>query len=325
MPSWGCSLMEYRHIPVMLKETVRFLNCQPGSTIVDCTLGGTGHATAILEKIMPGGLLIGIDQDTDAIANAEQTLRAYASSTIFFHDNFSNLPKIFVEARLPKADGILADLGFSLHQIENSGRGFSFRKKEPLDMRMNKNTGVTAENLINGLPEKGLAELFQKWGQERYAKRIARVIVKERQKQHIADSAQLARIVTKAVPPKKSGHRLHPATRVFMALRIAVNREIEHLNLFLETALDYLAPGGRLCIISFHSLEDRLVKHRFKNLARGCTCPADFPQCVCKQEPQVNIITRKAVCPTAEEIRCNPMSRSARLRVVEKRMPASEK
>jgi 16S rRNA (cytosine1402-N4)-methyltransferase len=313
--------MDYKHTPVMINETIHYLNCHPGAVMVDCTIGGAGHAEAILKKIGPNGLLIGIDQDHDAINHATQALQSYTSNIRLFHDNFSNLPTIFFNAELPQADGMLADLGFSLNQIENSGRGFSFRKKEPLDMRMNIDTEITAETIINENSEKALIGLFRKWGEEHYAKRIAKAIVKERKINRISDSHHLAHLITGAVPASKSkSQRIHPATRVFMALRIAVNKELEHLNIFLEKALDFLKPGGRLCVISFHSLEDRMVKHHFKGLARGCTCPSDFPLCVCGRRPVVELITPKALRPSLEEIHANPMARSALLRVVEKRM-----
>jgi 16S rRNA (cytosine1402-N4)-methyltransferase len=312
--------MKYNHTPVMLKETVQSLNCHPGAVIIDCTIGGAGHAMAILNQILPDGLLIGIDQDKEAIIHAQQTLQAHKSNSFLFHENFSNLPAILLKAKLPLADGILADLGFSYHQIENSGRGFSFRKNEPLDMRMNIDNDIRAETLVNNMKERALTDLFRKWGEERYAKRIARAIVKERKTRRIDRSEQLAQIVAGATPFKKGGpRRIHPATRTFMALRIAVNQELDHLETFLDSALNLLKPGGRLSIISFHSLEDRIVKHRFKAFARGCTCPSDLPQCVCGQKPVAKIITPKALRPSPEEIQVNPMARSARMRVVEKR------
>jgi 16S rRNA (cytosine1402-N4)-methyltransferase len=313
--------MEYTHTPVMLDETIQYLNCHPGAVMVDCTIGGAGHAKAILSQILPNGLLIGIDQDKEAIIHAQRTLQTYKPNFLLFHDNFSNLQAILHNAKLTQVDGIIADLGFSFHQIENSGRGFSFRKNEPLDMRMNTETDVRAEALVNDLQEKALVELFQKWGEERFAKRIAKAIVKERKTRRIVSSDHLARIVAKATPIAKArSKRIHPATRTFMALRIAVNRELDHLQMFLNHALEALKTGGRLGIISFHSLEDRMVKHRFKDFASGCTCPADFPQCVCGRIPLAKIISSKALKPSPEEIQANPMARSARLRVVEKRM-----
>ncbi len=311
--------MRYRHIPAMPKEVVYYLNCRPGKIFVDGTIGGCGHAGKICEKILPDGLLIGIDQDMDAIANAENVLGSYASNIRLFHGNFIHLTDFLSQLKIAAVDGILLDLGVSLHQIENSGRGFSFRKNEPLDMRMDKQSGETAERIINNLARENLRNLFRDYGEERWAKQIAQKIIKVREQKRIRTSKQLAQIVIDAIPGHaRSKQKIHPATRVFMALRIAVNQELERLKTFMERASDFLNPGGRLCVLSFHSLEDRIVKQHLKTLEKGCTCPPQLPMCVCGQNPQVSILTKKVVRPTTEEVIANPMARSTRLRAAEK-------
>jgi 16S rRNA (cytosine1402-N4)-methyltransferase len=303
----------------MLNEVVNYLNCRPGNVYVDGTLGGCGHARAICEKIFPGGTFIGIDQDIDAITNAETVFKDYSSNIHLFHGNFISLPEFLTQLEIDRVDGILLDLGLSLHHIENSGRGFSFRKDEPLDMRMDIQSPQTAENLINNLSQTELQKLFKEYGEERRAKQITRNIIKIRRQKKIQTSRQLAQIIVDSIPAQAAfKQKIHPATRVFMALRIAVNRELERLETFLEYAVDLLNPGGRLCVLSFHSLEDRIVKQRLKILEKGCTCPPQLPQCVCGQEPQLRILTKKVVRPTAEEIAANPKARSTRLRAAEK-------
>ena len=311
--------MRYRHIPAMPKEVDYYLNCQPGKIFVDGTIGGCGHAGKICKKILPDGLLIGIDQDMDAIANADRILESYASNIRLFNGNFIHLPDFLSQLKIAAVDGILLDLGVSLHQIENSGRGFSFRKDEPLDMRMDKQSGETAERIINNLARENLRNLFKDYGEERWAKQIAQKIIKVREQKRIRTSKQLAQIVIDAIPGHaRSKQKIHPATRVFMALRIAVNRELERLNAFMEQAADLLNPGGRLCVLSFHSLEDRIVKQRLKALEKGCTCPPRLPLCICGQKAQVRILTKKVVRPSKEEVSANPMARSTRLRAAEK-------
>ena len=311
--------MPFKHIPVMLPQVLHYLNCKQGKIYVDCTLGGSGHARAICEKIVPDGVLIGIDQDIDAIQNATEVLKQFDLSIHLFHENFVHLPELLKQLRIAAVDGILLDLGISLHQLESSGRGFSFSKEEPLDMRMNIEARTKAEDLINSMEEKSLRNVFQEYGEERWAGQIARKIVKQRQRKAIRSSAELAQIICDAVPKKASfNQKIHPATRVFMALRIAVNRELERLDLFMENVADLLNPKGRLCVLSFHSLEDRIVKHRIKALEKTCVCPPDFPKCVCTQKKIVRSLTKKVVRPTKDEIEINPMARSSKLRAFEK-------
>jgi 16S rRNA (cytosine1402-N4)-methyltransferase len=311
--------MTYRHVSAMLQEAITCLACRPGSIHVDGTLGGAGHARAICQQIMPDGLMVGIDQDADAIANARRVLEPYLSNIRLFHGNFIHLPDYLAELEIEAVDGILLDLGLSQHQLEAGGRGFSFALDEPLDMRMDIRHGTSAADLVNELEEGALSRLFKEYGEERWAKRIARKIVTARAQSEIRTSRQLAELVKTAVPARSAAkQKIHPATRVFQALRIAVNQELDRLAGFLELAVDFLSPKGRLCILSFHSLEDRIVKQKFRALAKGCDCPPDFPVCACGKQPQVRLLTRKVLRPSAEEVARNPMARSTRLRAVEK-------
>lgn len=312
--------MPYRHITAMLDEALDHLNCRPGKVYADCTLGGAGHAAAICRRIQPDGLLIGIDQDSDAVVNARETLAPFGDGVKLFHGNFVKLPEIVAQLEIQGLDGILVDLGLSQHQIEASGRGFSFQRREPLDMRMDTSSKTTAADLVNTMGSGALEKIFREYGEERFARRIAQRIVAHRKSAPLRTTDQLADLVGAAMPPKAiHSQKIHPATRVFMALRIAVNRELEVLETFLAEAVGLLNPKGRLCALSFHSLEDRIVKHTFRSLAAHCTCPPGFPQCVCNREPTLKVVTKKVVRPTPEEVARNPMARSTRLRAAEKR------
>jgi len=315
----------------MPEEVLHHLRCEPGKTYADCTLGGAGHTRAILEKILPDGFLIAMDQDMDAIRNAKAVLKPHLSGghVHLFHGNFIHLPEAMAQAGISSVDGILLDLGLSLHQLTSGGRGFSFQRDEPLDMRMNTESDTSAADMINQMSAAKLEKIFREYGEERWARRIAKAIVAKRKGHPIRSSGELAQIVCDVVPRPKSrkarGHSsplIHPATKVFMALRIAVNKELERLDMFMENILEtsghILKPGGRICVLSFHSLEDRIVKHRFREMAKGCTCPPKFPQCVCGKKGFVRVITRKVQQPTVAEIADNPMSRSTKLRVAEK-------
>ncbi|MEJ2655649.1 MAG: 16S rRNA (cytosine(1402)-N(4))-methyltransferase RsmH [Desulfobacterales bacterium] len=311
--------MPFKHTPVMISEILHYLNCRPGKVYVDGTLGGSGHAGAICRKITPGGIFIGIDQDIDAIKNAEDVLKSLNLTVHLFHGNFIYLSEFLRQLKIDAVDGILLDLGLSLHQIESSGRGFSFQRDEPLDMRMNTSSKTTAEDLINRTDERDLKKIFQEYGEERRAGQIAKKIVRTRKREAIRSSRQLAEIVCGAVGKSSSFHRkIHPATRIFMALRIAVNKELEMLEVFMENVADLLNPKARLCILSFHSLEDRIVKHRLKMLEKGCVCPSDFPECVCGRKSTFRLLTKKVVRPSKDEVERNPMARSAKLRAAEK-------
>jgi len=311
--------MAYRHIPAMLNETIQYLNCRPGKTYTDCTMGGSGHAKAICQRIQPDGLFIGIDQDIDAIINAQNALHSYSSNIRLFHGNFINLPQYLAQLEIEAVDGILLDLGLSLHQLENSGRGFSFNKDEPLDMRMDNRSATTADDLVNNLAENELRKIFKDYGEERWAKQIARRIVNGRAQKKIQTSKELAQIVQSAIPRRASSEqRIHPSTRVFMALRIAVNKELDVLKTFMAGVADWLNPSGRLCVLSFHSLEDRIVKQHIKTMEKGCICPPKLPQCACGKKSVMRSLTKKVLRPGDKEIAANPMARSTRLRAAEK-------
>jgi 16S rRNA (cytosine1402-N4)-methyltransferase len=310
--------MAYEHVPVMLAEVIEWLDPKPGNIFVDGTVGGSGHAAAICNAIAPDGIFIGLDQDRDAIDNANRVLKGFKTTVHLFHGNFVQMPDFLSQMNIPAADGILLDLGISFHHVAASGRGFSFRKDEPLDMRMDTRSRVNARELVNDLDEADLRRLFQRYGEERWAKQIARRIATERKQCAIRSSRQLADIVCQAVPRARWKPGFHPATRIFMALRIVVNKELERLEQFLETAVDFLKPGGRICVLSFHSLEDRIVKQRFRRLENPCTCPPDLPACGCGRQPTLKVLTKKAQRPSAEEVMANPMARSTKLRAAEK-------
>jgi len=311
--------MAYRHIPVMRSEVLEYLNCRPGKIFVDGTLGGAGHARDICERIMPDGLLIGIDQDPAAIANAGIVLEPFAARVRLVHENFAQLPNVLSQLGITGVDGILLDLGLSLNQLENSGRGFSFQREEPLDMRMDPRAPETAADLVNGLAEDELRRIFQEYGEEHFSGRIARRIAAERRRAPVQTSGELARLVCAAVPGRTSGRsRIHPATRVFMALRIAVNRELERLEEFLDQVPHCLNREGRLCILAFHSLEDRIVKHRLRALAQGHQPESPFATNRERVPGVLKVLTKKVLRPGPEEIAANPMARSTRLRAAER-------
>jgi 16S rRNA (cytosine1402-N4)-methyltransferase len=263
--------------------------------------------------------LIGIDLDRDAIENAKGILKSNMDNVHLICGNFKDFPTFLRKLAIPSLDGILLDLGISLHQIHSSGRGFSFQQDEPLDMRMSTESETRAEDLVNNKGENDLSQIFKVYGEERWARRIAKRIVNERQRQRIQSTGRLVDIVSQAIPKRAlRTQRIHPATRVFMALRISVNQELESLESFLKIAADYLRPFGRLCVISFHSLEDRIVKKQMKEMGSDCTCPPQFPICVCNHKKVGRVLTQKVIRPSEEEIKRNPMARSSRLRVMEK-------
>ena len=287
---------------------------------MDCTLGAAGHARSTLDAIGPEGHLIAIDQDHLAIQNARTALAGYEERLTLCHRNFSDLPDIMQELKIDGVDSILLDLGFSLNQIRNAKRGFSFNLDEPLDMRMDTRNALTAETIVNTYDEEDLANIFFKYGEEKFSRRIAAAIVRERSTAPLTNSLKLGELVRKTLPSKVAATmKIHPATRVFQALRIAVNQELDRLESFLEALPNLLNPGGRVSVITFHSLEDRMVKQGLKRYESGCTCPKELPYCVCGFIPSLKTITRKPVTASKEELEANPMARSAKLRVAEKR------
>ncbi len=304
-----------KHIPVLLKETVELLQCKKGGTYVDCTVGAGGHAERILELTSPDGKVVGIDQDEEILKIAGERLKRFGERVRLMHGNFLDIKGIMKDER---ADAILFDLGVSSYQLEDKERGFSFMSDAPLDMRMDKKAEITAADIVNSASERELSDIIFKYGEERFAKRIASFIVKERETKPVATTLQLSNIITKAVPARFHPRDIHPATRTFQALRIAVNHELEILERSLLDAVDILKPKGRMCVISFHSLEDRIVKRAFQRLEKGCICPPKIPICQCGIKPSMKIITKKPVAPAEEEINANPRARSAKLRAAEK-------
>jgi 16S rRNA (cytosine1402-N4)-methyltransferase len=314
--------MAYQHTPAMPQEVLHYLDCRPGGTYIDGTLGGAGHAALICEKIAPDGLLIGIDQDPEAVEHAHRHLKYYRDILRLFHGSFTEVPQFLKQLGIGAADGILLDLGLSRHHLEESGRGFSFQRDEPLDMRMDVRRTETAAQIVNSLTAEALGELFRTYGEERHSKKIARGIVAARERRPITTSKQLADIVCAAVSAReRRAQQIHPATRVFMALRIAVNRELDCIREFMAQVDRWLNPGGRLCVLAFHSLEDRIVKQHLKQMAAGCICPPQLPVCGCGHDASMRILTKKAVRPSAAEVAANPMARSTRLRAAERIAP----
>ena len=302
---------------------MKYLVLKPTGIYVDATVGGGGHSEAILKQFSAKNKLIGIDADSYMLEIAFKRLKQFKNKKILINDNFDNLKSILYKINIREVDGILFDLGVSTEHFAIGERGFSLRKDGPLDMRLNKKGKLTAEFIINNWKAEKLVGIFYKYGEERHAKKIAKCIIHERDKGKINSTKQLAEIVARAISTRKKdtkvpGYRMHPATKVFQALRITVNDELENIKKALPQAIDLLKPGGRLCVIAFHSLEDRLVKYIFRAQASKCICPKEFPECVCRHKPKIKIITKKPVAPENEEIDLNPYSRSAKLRVAEK-------
>ena len=299
------------HIPVLTKEILNYLNLKKGGVYIDCTLGGGGHSKAILEKIYPHGLLIGIDQDIDAIEAVKEELKSYIDKVKLVKGNFINLEEILSNLKTETVSGIIFDLGVSFHQLKEKERGFSFKEDSHLDMRMDLTQEFNADILINNYSEEDLAEVFEKYGEERFSKRIARLIVIERKKKTITTSKQLSDLVIRSLPrtKKRRTWRIHPATRVFQAIRIEVNQELKALKKGLNQAIRLLEDKGRVCVISYHSLEDRIVKHQFKEVEREGKDKGNYG---------LKIITKKPISPSSEEVEHNPKARSAKLRVAEK-------
>jgi len=301
------------HVPVLLDEVIAGLQPQRGGYFVDCTVGLGGHAAAILEKISPPGRLLGIDADPEAIKLSQDKLSDYGEAVTLVNDNFVNLEAICRRYHFHPVDGILFDLGVSSLQLDTAERGFSFHLDAPLNMRFDPGQGLTASDIVNSFSEQELAKLIEKYGEERHSRRIARYIVQNRP---IATTVELASLVEQALSGKRA--KIHPATRTFMALRIAVNSELQNLELALKQTINLLRPGGRLTVISYHSLEDRIVKQFMRYAASSCLCPPGTVVCRCGHVPTLKLISRKVIKPTSLEIESNPRSRSAKLRIAER-------
>lgn len=312
-----CKKVEFHHVSVLLNECIEGLNIKENGIYVDGTLGGAGHSSEIVKRLKTGRL-IGIDQDTDAINAATKRLEPYKDRVTLVHDNFSNVKAVFAQLGIEKADGFLLDIGVSSHQLDEAERGFSYMQDAPLDMRMNSESDFSAYNVVNEYSEDELNNVIFKYGEERWAKRIAQFIVEARKQKPIETTFELVDIIKKAVPKGARKDGPHPAKRTFQAIRIEVNGELEILEKTIDDMTELLNPGGRLCIITFHSLEDRIVKNAFRKQENPCTCPPEFPVCVCGKKSLAKVITRKPILPSEEELEENHRSRSAKLRILER-------
>lgn len=310
--------MEFKHISVLLHETLAGLQVKPDGIYVDGTLGGGGHSYEICKQLSEQGRLIGIDQDAEALQAAQVRLQEFAERTTFVKSNYVQMHDVLRDLGIEKVDGIVLDLGVSSYQLDNAERGFSYMEDAPLDMRMDRDQTVSARDIVNTYPEDELYRIIKEYGEERYAKNIARSIVKRRQQKEIETTYELVDIIRGSMPAKARNGKGHPAKRTFQAIRIECNRELEVLREALDEMVDLLKPGGRLSIITFHSLEDRIVKTNFRKYENPCTCPPDFPVCVCGKKTKGKVITRKPILPSEEEQEQNTRAKSAKLRVFEK-------
>ena len=308
---------DYGHVPVLLQECLGALNIRPDGIYVDGTLGRAGHSLEIVKRLTTGRL-IGIDRDETAIAAAQERLADYADRVTLVHSNFDRIGDILAELHIDGADGMLFDLGVSSPQLDDAERGFSYMHDAPLDMRMDRSAYLTAREVVNGWSYEELRRILFEYGEERYAPAIARRIVQTREQCPIETTLELVEVIKSAMPPAALREKQHPAKRSFQAIRIAVNGELDALPPMLVSATEHLNPGGRLAVISFHSLEDRIIKKAMQELATGCTCPPEFPVCVCGKKPKLKLVSRKPIVSGEEELEHNPRARSAKLRVAEK-------
>ncbi|TJX13329.1 16S rRNA (cytosine(1402)-N(4))-methyltransferase RsmH [Tissierella creatinini] len=309
--------MEFHHISVLLNEVIEGLNINEDGIYVDGTLGGAGHSLEIVSRLK-SGKLVGIDQDINALNKASDVLSPFKDRIQLVHSNYENIDKVLKEIGITKVDGILLDLGVSSHQLDEESRGFSHNKDAPLDMRMDITSSLSAWDVVNKYSKEDLERIIWDYGEDRWAKRIAEFIVNERKVKSIDTTLELVTVIKKAIPKavRMEGH--HPAKKTFQAIRIEVNRELEVLKNSIKIMVDLLKPKGRLAIITFHSLEDRIVKEAFKELYKDCICPPEYPQCICNKKREIEIVTRKPILPSSKELEDNPRSRSAKLRIAEK-------
>ena len=309
----------FSHKPVLLRECIEGLHIRPGFTYVDCTTGGGGHSYEIARRLSGDARLICLDRDTDALSAAKTRLKDFSDKITFVHTNFSDLGEILDKLQVNNLGGVLADLGCSSYQFDTPERGFSYMHDAPLDMRMDTDSGLTAYDVVNTYGEDELQRILYEYGEEKFAPKIAKEIARSREIAPIRTTFELANLIKKTLPAAAKIGGPHPAKRSFQAIRIEVNHELDAISPALKAAAERMVTGGRIAVISFHSLEDRCVKNTFADLARGCTCPRDFPVCVCGRKPIVNLITRKPILPSEEELEENPRARSAKLRIAEKR------
>jgi len=311
--------LKFEHTSVLLEEVLENLAIRPDGIYVDGTLGGGGHSYHILERLTDGGRLIGIDQDTDAIAAAGERLAQFGGQVTIVHDNYEHIAQVLDDLSIGGVDGILLDLGVSSYQLDNPERGFTYRTDAPLDMRMDRDSQLTAKEIVNTYSAEELTRILREYGEERCASRIANNIVRRREVKPLETTGELSEIVRASIPAKMREKGGNPDKRTFQAIRIACNRELDVLRDSLDTMIDRLNPGGRLCVITFHSLEDRIVKNAFRRNEKPCICPPEFPVCVCGRESKGRVVTRKAIAPSARELEVNRRSASAKLRVFEKK------
>lgn len=309
--------MEFKHVSVLLEESIQGLNIKKDGIYIDGTMGGAGHSKEILKRI-DNGKLIGIDQDINAINKSKEVLKEYEGKYILVHNNFKNIKEILNELNIDKVDGVLLDLGVSSHQLDTKKRGFSYQQNAPLDMRMNKEQELSAKEVINNYSLDELNRIIKDFGEERWAKRIAEFIVEERKENEIKTTGELVDIIKKAVPKGARKDGPHPGRRTFQAIRIEVNKELDILKDAISDIVDCLNPNGRLSVITFHSLEDRIIKKTYKYLYETCICPKEFPICKCDKKREIKIINKKPIIASKEELKNNPRSRSAKLRIAEK-------
>ena len=310
--------MEFQHKSVLLQECIDALNIRPDGIYLDGTLGGAGHSSQIARRLTEGGRLIGVDRDRTALAAAKERLAPYADRVTLVHSNFAEIDAILDSLGIPAVDGMLFDLGVSSPQLDDVSRGFSYMADAPLDMRMDKDDALTAGAVVNTWPQGELRRILYDYGEERYAPQIAAAICRAREKAPIETTLELVDIIRSAMPAQALREKQHPAKRSFQAIRIAVNDELGAVSRMMQAAVGRLNPGGRLAVITFHSLEDRIVKSEMQQAARGCTCPPEFPVCVCGKKPLVKLVTRKPIVSGPAELEENPRARSAKLRVAEK-------
>jgi len=309
--------MEFKHVSVLLNECIDALDIKENGIYVDCTLGGAGHSSHIASHLSKDGTLIGIDQDQDALKAAKERLKEF-KNVKYVHNNFYNIDSILNELDVEKVDGILMDLGVSSYQLDEASRGFSYMHDAPLDMRMDRDNDFSAYEIINNYSEEKLYKIIKDYGEERFAKRIANIIINRRAEKPIETTFELVDIIKAAIPARLRRDGPHPAKRTFQAIRIEVNSELKILNRTIEDGINRLNKGGRMAIITFHSLEDRIVKLKFRELENPCICPKGFPICACGKSPVVKTMPKKGIIPTEKEIEENPRSRSAKLRIIEK-------
>lgn len=310
--------MEFSHVPVLFDAVMEGLNIREGHVYADGTLGGAGHSSGICERLGSDGTLIGIDRDNDALAAASVRLKPYNCTKHLVHSNYSDIKLVLSELGISALDGALLDLGVSSFQLDNPERGFSYMHDAPLDMRMNEEDSLTAEIVVNEYSEAELAGIIREYGEEKWAARIAQFIVKKRAEKTISSTYELVDVIKAAMPAAARREGPHPAKRTFQAIRIEVNDELGHLRRAVNDFVDVMAPGGRLAIISFHSLEDRIVKETFQQRLNPCTCPPELPMCVCGKRPEIKRVTHKPSIADAKELERNPRARSAKLRIIEK-------